>query len=96
MNDDSHIHYGKSSTSFVGPDAVEFYAACVVAQALRFYAKTGIRVNRAYTPTAMLAKATSVTGKKYKRGEYVKAADDLTVWAQTMKAALPTTEDPHA
>lgn len=33
--------------------------------------------NSAFSGTEMLAKATRITGTKYKRGQYVKAADDL-------------------
>ena len=45
--------------------------------ALRAWAKHKLKVNRAYTPKNMLAKAGELTGKKYKIGEYLKAADDL-------------------
>jgi hypothetical protein len=75
--------------SFVGPDAVALFRARVIASALRLYAKTGIKANRAYTPTNMLTAATSITGKRYKRGQYELAADDITAWADTMLAALP-------
>lgn len=58
-------------------EKVDAYRAMVISGALRMYARTGMKVNRAYTPSAMLAAATSMTGVKYKRGEYLKAADDL-------------------
>lgn len=94
--DQSYLTYNKdgSASSFVGPDAVEMFRAFAIAQALRLYAKTGMQANRAYTPTAMLKAASSITGKKYKRGQYVQAADDLTIWGQEMKAALPIKEQP--
>lgn len=88
------IHYTEhGSTSFVGADAVSVFRALSIASGLRFYAKTGMKINRAYTPSNMLRAATEITGKKYKRGEYERAAADLTAWAQTMKAALPKTLD---
>jgi hypothetical protein len=41
----------------------------------------------------MLALATTFTGKKYRRSEAMKASEDVRTWAQTMKAALPKTEN---
>jgi len=79
-------------TSYCGPDAVQAFQAIAIAHALRFYAKTGMKVNRMYTPTAMLKVATSITGKKYARGAYVEAADDLQAWADLMKSSLPIVE----
>ena len=94
MSREDGIHYAEHGTvSFVGKDAVNFYAATVLASALRMYAKHRIKVNRAYTPKNMLAAATRITGLPYKRGDYLKAADDVEAWAQTMKAALPKTDE---
>ncbi len=92
MGTNDHIasHPG-GGMSFVGPDAVALYRATVIASALRFYDRTGMKVNRAYTPSAMLRVATEITGKSYKRGQYLLAAADLDVWAATMNAALPHT-----
>jgi hypothetical protein len=36
-----------------------------------------MKVNRAYTPSNMLATASHLTGQKFKRGEYIKAAEAL-------------------
>jgi len=91
-NDTSGIDYSShGSVMYHGPDAVACFRASVISSALRLYAKTGIKANRAYTPTNMLRAATEITGKPYKRGQYELAASDLTTWAQTMKAALPKT-----
>lgn len=49
----------------------------IIASALSVYARTGMKVNRAYTPTAMLKIASEITGKKYKRGEYMQASIDI-------------------
>ena len=51
-----------------------------------------MQVNRAYTPTAMLKAASGITGKTYKRGQHQQAADDIKVWCDAMKAALPVVE----
>jgi len=59
------------------------YQTVVVAKALKFYAQTGMKVNRAYTPTNMLRTASRITGKTYQRGQYMKAHDDLMALVQT-------------
>jgi hypothetical protein len=94
-SEDSYLGVRDSKiTSYVGPDAVQAFRALTIASGLRLYAKTGMKPNRAYTPTAMLKAATGITGKTYKRGAYVEAADDLQSWANEMKAALPIVEAP--
>jgi len=62
---------------FSGEKQVDLYRAVVIKHALNVYAKTGMKVNRAYTPTAMLKAAEGITGIKYKRGEYEKASNDI-------------------
>lgn len=74
-----------NGTSFSGSD-VGIYRAAVIASALRLYAKTGMQPNRAYTPTAMLAAAREITGKTFKRGQYVAAAEALEAWADARKS----------
>ena len=64
-----------------GEAAVQVFRAKTLATALKLYAKTGMKVNRAYTPTNMLATATAITGTKFKRGQYTEAATALTEWA---------------
>lgn len=88
---DSYIgtHNGKC-TSFVGSDATNYARAEMLASSLSLYAACGIRPTRGVTATMMLKMATGYTGKSYKRGEYLKAAADVKVWANEMKAALPT------
>jgi hypothetical protein len=51
--------------------------AIVIAKALCFYAKHKLSVNSAYTPKAMLTTAARITGKTYKHGQYIQAAQDL-------------------
>jgi hypothetical protein len=76
-----------TGTSFSGSD-VNIYRCIVIASALRLYAKTGMKVNRAYTPTAMLRVASEETGLKFKGAtKYLDAADALTAVADAAKAA---------
>lgn len=62
-------------------DGVAAYQAAVIASALRAYARTGMKMNRAYTPKAMMAKAAEITGKKFKARDYEGAAKALVEWA---------------
>jgi hypothetical protein len=68
-----------TENSFVGPKAVNVFQLTVIRSALRLFGKTGIKANRAYTLTNMLAVATEATGKKYPRSRAgaLKAHDDL-------------------
>ena len=93
---DSQIIYRNGSTSFVGADAVSFFRAATIAGGLRMYAEHHILPSRSWTPTAMLKAATSITGKAYKRGEYLLAADEVRMWAKTMKSALPAVDETTA
>ncbi len=67
-------------TTFVGKAGVSTYQAIVLKSALKLYAKTGMKPNRAYTPTRMLALAGEITGQKFKRGQYLEAVNALQVW----------------
>jgi hypothetical protein len=62
------------------------YQAAAVASALRLYAETGMKVNRAYTPTNMLKMASAITGRTFKRTELTKAADSLVAWIDQRRA----------
>lgn len=73
------------TTVLSGPEQVNVFRAITMKHALQLYAKTGMKANRAYTPTAMLAVATEYTGKKYKRGQYDLAAQDLDTWIKEQK-----------
>jgi len=72
--------------SFTGSD-VNIFRAIAIASALRFYAKTGMKVNRAYTPRNMLNAAAEMTGRKFKARDYIGAADALEALADAAKAA---------
>lgn len=86
---DSHVHLADGFTSYVGPDATMLFAAASLRGAIKLYVKTGMRANRAYTPTNMLRAASRYTGKSYRRGQLAKAAEDLDSWIAAMQAALP-------
>lgn len=64
-----------------GKDAVNVFACLAVAQGLRFYAKTGMKINSAYSPSTMLKFVERTTGRKFKRGQYVEAAECLKEYA---------------
>lgn len=68
---------------------VQVYRAAAIASGLRLYAKSGMKPNRAWTPTAMLRAASEITGQKFKPRDYLGAADALSAWAQATAAANP-------
>ena len=79
-----------SAMVFSGKAGVDTYVAVTLKSAIRLYAKTGMKVNRAYTPTAMLAKAGEITGKKFKRGQFAEAVNELEIWlAKNGRASDP-------
>ena len=89
---ENYIQRGETHTTFVGPDATNLYRAAMLKSAMGLYLKTGIKVNRMYTPTAMLATAGAITGKRYKRGQMADAVADLSVAIEAMRAAVPVRE----
>lgn len=79
-----YIERTKAGTVFTGSD-VNIFRAAAIASALRLYANTGMKVNRAYTPTAMLKAANEILGTAYKRGDYMAASLDLSAWVEGAK-----------
>lgn len=77
------------AVSFNGPDAVQCYRVAVLMQSLSLLSK-GIRPTRGLTMKKALLIAKEYTGQDYKRSEWQRAKDDLKVWLETMKSALPT------
>jgi len=67
-------------TTFVGKRGVETFRAISLKAGLRLFSKTGMKPNHAWTPTAMLKDAGTITGKVYKRGQYDLAVTDLEAW----------------
>jgi hypothetical protein len=60
----------------------KIFQALTIASALKLYAKTGIKANRSYTPSNMIAAAREITGKNFKPQEYLAAAEALEEWAE--------------
>lgn len=60
----------------------EQFRAITLAHALRLYARTGMKANRAYNPFAMLATASQITGQSFPSRAYLEAADALVAWAR--------------
>lgn len=58
--------------TFTGEE-VGVFAMITLKSALSLYAKTGMKVNRAYTPTAMMRTASRMTGRKFKARDYAGA-----------------------
>jgi hypothetical protein len=63
-------------------NAPTIYQALAIKGALKFYAKTGQKVNSAYTPKAMMATASRITGLKFKPRDYETAIKALDTFIQ--------------
>jgi hypothetical protein len=91
MNEDRIVAESDGGISFVGYDAVSLYRVMQLRMALGLYAKCGMIPTRGVGPKRMLGIASEYTGKRYAatRAHATLAVDDLTVWIETMKSALP-------
>lgn len=58
-------------------EEINMFVLITLKSAIKLYIKTGMKANRAYTPTNMLRKAGEILGKTYKRGELPLALADL-------------------
>ena len=74
-------------TTFSGTRGVTTFQAIALKHGLLLYAKTGMKPNRAWTPSAMLKTAGHITGHTYKRGNYAGAVVDLERWIAEHGAA---------
>lgn len=93
MTDGIHYNAKGDAVSFAGRDAVEVFAAAALASGLGLLA-VGIMPARGWTLKAALAKAKTYTGQTYKgKKDIPRARADLKVWIETMKSALPTTQE---
>jgi len=88
---DSYIQHTSSGVLFSGPDAVRLQHAITLRSAIKMYVASGGQIipTRGMGITKMLALAGGVTGKTYKRSQATQAQDDLHIWIETMKSALP-------
>ena len=93
MSEDSHlvVRDGKVVV-YAGHDAMRAVRAIAIANALRFWAKTGMKMTRGVGINMLLLMAKQFTGKTYKRSQAMQAADDVQAWADLMKASLPVVE----
>lgn len=91
----SEIRHHDGGTTLIGPDAILYAQAIHVKVALGLHIKSAgrMRMTRTASPTSLLALSTGITKKKYKRGQYQQAIDDLQTWIDTMRAALPHTDE---
>jgi len=62
------------------------YQAIAIARALELYAKTGMKVNTAYTPKNMRAMAEKITGQKFKARDYLGMASALRAHVGSLSA----------
>ena len=69
-------------TMFVGKSGVDTYRAIALRSGLSLYAKTKMKPNRAWTPSNMLRAASEITGMHYRRGDYLRAVTDLSIWIE--------------
>lgn len=73
-------------TTFTGT-GIELFQALAVANALDFWVKHHMTVNRAYTPKAMMKTASDITGLKFKPRDFTGAAKALREHAAKLRAA---------
>jgi len=59
------------------PEQISRFRTLCLAQGLEMYAKFKMVPTRGATPTFMLAEAAKLTGRAFKRGAYVEAAQAL-------------------
>lgn len=67
----------KNGTTIYEGSGIEAFRLIAIASGLELYAKTKMKPNRDWTPTAMLRNASMATGKSYRRGAYCEAAADI-------------------
>jgi stage V sporulation protein SpoVS len=81
-----HLHVSEDGRiSAVGKPAVDVFAAIAIARGLDFYAQTGMKINRMYTPANMRRKAEEITGLKFKSRDYAGMSAALRKWANDQR-----------
>jgi len=91
MDDSIITHHKGGGVTLSGPDAMSMVRAITVKSGITMHLRTGGRmmITRGWGITKLLAAAGGYTGKKYKRSQQQEAVDDLTVWIETMRSAIP-------
>lgn len=74
-------------TTFTGISGIGAYQALTIAHALELYHKHKMKVNRAYTPSAMMRAASQITGAKFAPRDYAGAAAACRQVAETLARA---------
>ncbi len=74
---------------FVATGSGVFVVQAVIIKSALKACKIGLRVNRAYTPTACLRTAGNITGRTFKRGQYDEAIAALETWIAEQKKETP-------
>lgn len=92
MTDNSAITLSNGATTYTG-DAIPLFQAVTLKGALKLYAKCGMIPTRGMTITKMLKLASSITGKPYKRGDAMKAHDDMSTWIDAARTAMPVIDE---
>ena len=79
------ITHSEGMTIYTGAH-VTMFQAMVLRTGLKMYARTKVQPNALFTPTNMLEAAGRITGRRYRRGQYMEAANDLSVFIAIMQA----------
>ena len=69
-----------SAMVFSGEAGVSTFVAISLKSGLKLFAKTGMKPNRLWSPKNMMAKASEITGKKFKARDYDGAVAALEEW----------------
>jgi hypothetical protein len=86
---ESAVTFGAGGgVTFTGADGVGLYRALALATALKLAGK-GFQLSRTMPKGKLLAAATALSGKTYRRGAYAEAEADVRTWIEAMKAAIP-------
>ena len=88
---DSYISTGSGGTCFSGPDAMRLFDAIALRSGIKLLEK-GVKPARGWTMKLALLRVGDFTGKRYTRSQCYNAIDDLTIWIETMRAALPVVQ----
>jgi len=89
MSQSEIILHSDGAISFLGGDAIELFRALTLRNHIQLYAKTKLIPTRGMGIRKMLALATQFTGNSYTTKQLQNACNDLTIWIETMRSALP-------
>ena len=78
------ITQNEGTTIYTGAH-ITMFQAMVLRTGLKMYARTKTQPNALFTPANMLDAASRITGRKYRRGQYMEAANDLSVFIAIME-----------